>query len=162
MAILHIRSVDALPGYRLALAFDDGTSGIADLTGHLTGPFALLREPAAFNAAYIDGGTVCWPGDLDLAAEYLYALAHKLPVPRTLEEVRANELEVSLRELRRITGMTQAAISEATGLDQGQLSRFERNDDRRLSTLRKYVEALGGTLEVTAVLGDKRLTLRGV
>jgi hypothetical protein len=39
---------------------------------------------------------------------------------------------------------------------------MEHEEDHRLSTLRKYVAALGGELDVVAVLGDKRISLRGV
>jgi hypothetical protein len=48
------------------------------------------------------------------------------------------------------------------GIDQGQLSRFERSNDRKLSSLRQYVEALGGKLEVVAVIGARRHALRDV
>ncbi len=47
-------------------------------------------------------------------------------------------------------------------MTQAELSRFERREDRKLSTLRKYVEALGGELEIAAVFGNKRITLTGV
>jgi hypothetical protein len=43
-----------------------------------------------------------------------------------------------------------------------EISKIENREDWLLSTLRRYVEALGGELEVVAVLGDKRLRLRGV
>jgi hypothetical protein len=46
-------------------------------------------------------------------------------------------------------------------MDQGQLSRLERQDDMRVSTLCRCVEALGGKLEVAVVLGDKRFSIRG-
>ena len=42
---------------------------------------------------------------------------------------------------------------------QGQVSETERRQDLRLSTLRSYVEALGGELEVIASFGDKRIKL---
>jgi hypothetical protein len=58
--------------------------------------------------------------------------------------------------------VTQTSAAAALEMDQGQLSRFERQEDRKLSTLRRYVAALGAELEVVAVLGKKRVTLRGV
>jgi DNA-binding XRE family transcriptional regulator len=124
--------------------------------------FAPLRDRAVFEGARVQHGTVEWPGEIDIASEALYALVHGLPRPATGEQARANELEVSLRELRRIAGKTQAEIAQETGLTQGAISHMEHEEDHRLSTLRKYVAALGGELDVVAVLGDKRISLRGV
>jgi hypothetical protein len=60
-----------------------------------------------------------------------------------------------------MAGKTQAEISASLGTGQGELSRFESRDDHRLSTIRRYLESMGGELEVTAVFGDKRISLRG-
>jgi hypothetical protein len=77
-------------------------------------------------------------------------------------EVERDLLEMSLREMRELSGMTQVEMSGVAEMAQSELSRTERRDDHLLSTLRKYVEALGGELEVAAVFGDKRIRLRGV
>jgi hypothetical protein len=45
---------------------------------------------------------------------------------------------------------------------QGELSKIENREDHRLSTLRRYIKALGGDLEVVAVFDDKRIRLHGV
>lgn len=68
--------------------------------------------------------------------------------------------EMELREFRQLAGMSQAAVAEQADFDQGELSRIERGDDLLLSTLRRYVEALGGELEVVPVLGNHRFRLR--
>lgn len=57
-------------------------------------PFAPLRDREIFSQAFVAYGTVCWPGELDIAPERLYALAHALPVPETLEQAKANENEI--------------------------------------------------------------------
>ena len=57
---------------------------------------------------------------------------------------------------------TQKDIEAATGIGQAEVSRTERRDDHLLSTLRAYVEALGGKLEVIAVFEDKQVRLHGV
>jgi transcriptional regulator with XRE-family HTH domain len=74
-------------------------------------------------------------------------------------EVRAELLSMDLRELREMAGKTQAAVAEVAEMTQSELSRLERREDHRLSTLRKFVEALGGELEVIAVFGAKRVAL---
>lgn len=76
-------------------------------------------------------------------------------------EVRAEVDAMELRELREAAGKTQVEVAELAQMTQAELSRFERRDDRRVSTLRRYVEALGGELEVVAVLGNKRITING-
>lgn len=58
--------------------------------------------------------------------------------------------EQALQKLRRAQGMTQAAMAEALGIGQDGVSRLEQRSDMRLSTLRGYVEALGGTLSIVA------------
>lgn len=160
---IKVREVEAQPEHRLSLRFSDGTRGVVDFRPLLDkSPFRKLRDDALFAKAHVEHGAVVWPGDLDIATEALYAMAHALPRPETFEQARANELEVSLRELRKLAGVTQGQVSDAMGMDQGQISRFERADDRLLSTLRRYVEALGGELEITARIGDKTVRLRGV
>ena len=71
-------------------------------------------------------------------------------------------LELRLDELRQQLGVTQVQLAKFADMTQGELSRLERRDDHRLSTVRRYVEALGGKLEVTAIVGDKRVRLLNV
>jgi len=47
-------------------------------------------------------------------------------------------------------------------MDQAEVSRIERRDDHRLSTLRRYVQAVGGDIEVYAVIGGKGVQLQGI
>jgi predicted transcriptional regulator len=67
--------------------------------------------------------------------------------------------ERTLKALRRELDLTQAEVSRAAAMTQSELSRLEGRDDHLTSTLRRYVEALGGTLEVTAVFGKRRVKL---
>jgi hypothetical protein len=76
--------------------------------------------------------------------------------------VEAELIEMNLRELRELTGLTQEDVAQATRMRQPELSRVERRDDHLLSTLRLYVEALGGELEVVARIDGKAIKLRGV
>lgn len=58
--------------------------------------------------------------------------------------------------------MSCQRFAEKLDKTQGELSRIDRREDVLLSTLRAYVEALGGKLEVVADFGDKVFRLRGV
>ncbi len=161
--MIKVKNVAALPDFALALDFSDGTSGVAPMKEHLTGMLAALKDDALFARAFVEGGAVCWPGDLDIASEFVYALAHHLPRPRTLDQAKNNELTVSLGEARRLAGKTQVQLSEASGIRQGDISKIESGTvDSRLSTIRRYVEGLGGELEVVARFGDKRMRIGGV
>jgi Helix-turn-helix len=71
-------------------------------------------------------------------------------------------LEMNLAALRELAGKTQVEMAKLADMTQSELSRAERRDDHLLSTLRRYVEALGGRLEVLAVFDDKQVKLRGV
>lgn len=77
-------------------------------------------------------------------------------------EVRTELIEMELQDLRAAAGKTQEEVAGIAAMTQSQLSKMERRDDHLVSTLRRYVEALGGELEIVAVLGNKRITLSGV
>ena len=161
--MLKVKEVQVRPEHHLDVRFSDGTRKVIDFRPLLKRKaFKPLQDPKVFARAHVDLGAVEWPGDVGVATEALYAMGHDLPLPKRLEEADANELEVSLRELRQLADMTQGQVADALGIDQGQLSRFERQEDRRVSTLRSYVNALGGELELVATIGDRRITLRGV
>lgn len=65
-----------------------------------------------------------------------------------------------LAEIRTSRGMTQVDLAERLGKSQGNVSELERRDDVYLSSLRDYVEALGGRLEVAAVFDEERHAIR--
>lgn len=71
-------------------------------------------------------------------------------------------LEMRLRELRDMAGKTQQEVADALEKVQAEISQFENRPDHMLSTLRAYVSALGGKLEVIARFGDKSVRLRDV
>jgi DNA-binding XRE family transcriptional regulator len=72
-------------------------------------------------------------------------------------EVRAYRL----REVREEQGLTQVELAERMHVTQPTVSQLEGGEIERagLSTIKAYVEALGGTVEVVADFGDRRLVL---
>lgn len=62
---------------------------------------------------------------------------------------RAAEL-ATLRDLRIAASQTQADMAQALGVRQDTISRLEQRSDMLLSTMRRYVEATGGELELVA------------
>jgi transcriptional regulator with XRE-family HTH domain len=75
------------------------------------------------------------------------------PARRKKIERRAVQLiaeEMPLRELRRAHKLTQERIAQTLAIGQDQVSRLEQRSDLLLSTLRSYVEAMGGRLKIIA------------
>lgn len=68
---------------------------------------------------------------------------------RTRIEQRAQQL-ATLKDLRVAAEQTQQDLAAALGVGQDTISRLERRSDMLLSTLRHYVEGMGGTLELVA------------
>lgn len=73
---------------------------------------------------------------------------------------RAMRLEVALAQLREQRGLSQATVAERLATSRPNVSRIEKESDVRLSTLERYIEALGGRLEIHAVFDDQDVTLR--
>lgn len=76
--------------------------------------------------------------------------AHK---ERMLAEVRAYKL----RELREMLALTQTDVAEVLAISQKRVSEIERGqvDRTKVDTLRRYADALGGTLRVEVQVGDE-------
>jgi predicted transcriptional regulator len=72
----------------------------------------------------------------------------------------AAELEaLTLKALRQRLELTQTEVGRSADMTQSETSRLESRQDHLISTLRRYVEALGGQLEVTAVFGEHRIKI---
>ena len=71
--LLDVVRVEPQPGYRLHLEFENLEKRIFDVSPYLEkGVFSQLKDPSIFCRAYIEGGTVAWPGEIDIAPETLY------------------------------------------------------------------------------------------
>lgn len=84
---------------------------------------------------------------------YEELMAGLKPARRARVASRAAELlaaEKSLRELRVAHQLTQQGMARKLGVKQHSISRMEQRSDMLLSTLREYVEELGGELVLTA------------
>ena len=77
-------------------------------------------------------------------------------------KVLKQEVE-GLREIRQITGKAQEDIAAALKIKQPSVSKIEKQADMYLSTLRSYVEAIGGKLELSVKLpGRPAILLHGL
>lgn len=89
----------------------------------------------------------------------LQSIWDNLPEERKqLIQARTEELEteyLSLQELRKAAGLTQAEISRILQIPQPNVSRLEKESDMLLSTLKNYIHAMGGNLTISVELPNK-------
>ncbi len=85
----RVRALSVLPEWRLAVTFNDGSSGVVDGSGLIHAPnavvFDALRDPAFFAMAYLDLGAVTWPNGADLARDAMYKEIRRSGVWRITE-----------------------------------------------------------------------------
>jgi predicted XRE-type DNA-binding protein len=76
---------------------------------------------------------------------------------RMLAELRAYQLS----EIREALGLNQTGVADLLGVSQSRVSRIERGDldHTEIATVRAYVGALGGEVEIVARFGDERITI---
>jgi DNA-binding XRE family transcriptional regulator len=88
------------------------------------------------------------------------------PARRKKIKARATQLiaeEMTLQELRRARKLTQVRMAKALGISQDGISKLEKRSDLLLSTLRKTVEAMGGSLFLVAEFPDRKpVVLSGI
>lgn len=83
-------------------------------------------------------------------------------VARVTARAREEVGSLTLRELRQDLDVTQAELAHTADMTQSEMSRLESRADHRVSSLRRYVHALGGEIEVTAIIGGRRIRLMDV
>ena len=67
--------------------------------------------------------------------------------------------QMALHELRRERRKTQREVAVNMQVAQSEISKIEQRDDLRLGTLHDYVQALGGSLQLTALFPEKNIEL---
>lgn len=80
-------------------------------------------------------------------------------IERHRREAIAEIITHTLAELRKVREVTQVELARSLGCGQPSVSALEHSEDPKLSSLREYIEALGGRLEVAAVFDEERIPL---
>lgn len=70
--------------------------------------------------------------------------------------------EMPLDELRAARQLTQESMAALLGIKQASISKMERRTDMYISTLTKFIEAMGGTLEIRALLPGRLRTHQAI
>lgn len=72
----RIKAVNVLPGYRLSVTCNDGTSGIVDMSrlvsSERAGIFSELKDERIFSQVRLDLGVLIWPNGADLDPEWVH------------------------------------------------------------------------------------------
>lgn len=78
------------------------------------------------------------------------------PERRARIEVRVQEAlaQMALDELREARKLTQVQLAKTLAVDQGSISKMERRTDMYISTLRNFIQAMGGELHIRAEFAD--------
>ncbi|RBQ20038.1 XRE family transcriptional regulator [Spongiactinospora rosea] len=66
-----------------------------------------------------------------------------------------------LAERRRSLGLSQTEVADLMGVTKGRISQIEHGDVSTVEAIARYVQALGGRLQVSAVFGDDQYILGG-
>src|SRR5260370_40321556 len=82
---------------------------------------------------------------------------------RAAAKAAALREEMTLEELRKARDLSQEEIAQALAVGQPAVAKLEKRKDMHISNLRRYIEALGGKLEITARFPDAsgRVNRRG-
>jgi DNA-binding XRE family transcriptional regulator len=66
-----------------------------------------------------------------------------------------------LAERRKALGLTQAEVAERMGVTKSRVSQIERGAVSTIEAVARYVEAIGGQIQISAIFGDDHYVLRG-
>jgi predicted transcriptional regulator len=81
---------------------------------------------------------------------------------RVAAKAAALREEMTLEELRKARDLSQEEIAQALAVGQPAVAKLEKRTDMHISNLRRYVEALGGKLEITARFPDASVVINNV
>lgn len=83
------------------------------------------------------------------------------PESRARAEARSRKMlaGMTLKELRQAVELSQRAVADRMGTSRSSISRIERSSDSRVSTLRRYVEALGAELQIVARFPEGKVVI---
>lgn len=130
----------------------------------------LLRQDITFRIYYLEVMRSSWctrsaaneaPDASGVRGELVSTAQDAAEVAKYRDEALAEVRAYRLAEVRQQHGLTQTDVADSLQISQAAVSKIERGELARseLSTIRRYVEALGGKLEIIADFGDERLVL---
>jgi hypothetical protein len=71
--LLDVTGVTVLPGFSLSLVFENGERRCFNMAPYIDQkPWVRLKSGSVFQGAFVQNGTVTWPGNIDIDPETLY------------------------------------------------------------------------------------------
>ena len=102
------------------------------------------------------------PDELYTTTEAIFGRVLSLLDPAIASHPSSAQLEsMTLAELRKkIAGINQTDLSARMGIKQSTVSNMERGSDPQMGSVQQYVQALGGELQITAIINGQSIPLR--
>src|SRR5574337_785766 len=118
------------------------------MTGGTKNPFPLRTSSTMSTWPH------CKRKDRSMARNFKELQAKMSPEARARSQAKADKMiaEMALDELREALKLTQESLAENLHINQAAVSKVEKRTDMLISTLRKMIEAMGGQLEIRAIL----------
>jgi predicted transcriptional regulator len=87
--------------------------------------------------------------------------ARMSPNARAKAEAEARRLdeEMDLAEVRRALKLSQEEIGQTLQIGQGSVAKIEKRTDMYVSTLRRFIQAMGGDLEIVARFPNRTIKI---
>lgn len=76
---------------------------------------------------------------------------------RAAARAEAMLLEMQLQDIRKSRNVTQVELAQVLNVEQAAISKLENREDMYVSTLREYIRALGGELQLVAKFPDAEI-----
>ena len=76
---------------------------------------------------------------------------------RAAARAQAMLLEMQLQDIRKSRNVTQVELAHLLNVEQATISKLENREDMYVSTLREYIRALGGELQLVAKFPDAEI-----
>lgn len=96
----------------------------------------------------------------DIRAEMVASAGGEAAVAKERKRLQAYIDGYRLAERRKEQGLSQTDVAERMGVSKSRVSQIERGEVSTVDAVARYVEALGGQLQVSAVFGDDQCILR--
>lgn len=96
-----------------------------------------------------------------MARKYSELRAKMSPAARKKSAALTGKMldEMPLQELRQARALSQEQLARVLRIKQASVSKLERRTDMYIHTLRSYIEAMGGTLEITAQFPEGKIRI---
>lgn len=99
-----------------------------------------------------------------MAGRHPYAQLRARMSPEAQAEATAEALRlgkaIELAQLRQAMKLSQAELAETLQIGQGSVAKIEKRTDMYVSTVRRFIEAMGGELEIVARFPDHAVKIR--